>query len=104
MSTTIDNRLILHLPVDLRIVMVSDTNDTDVDLHVIEPTDEECFFSHKDSAIGETISRDFTRGYGPEEYSLRKAVNGTYTVRAKYFTNHQQSLTDVTTIMVHIYK
>ncbi len=103
-SGAIDNRLIRHLPVDLRIVMVWDTNDTDVDLHVIEPTGEECFFSHKNTAIGGTISRDFREGYGPEEYLIRKAVKGTYTVRAKYFANHQQSLTGATTIMVHIYK
>ena len=104
MSTLLDNRLIRHLPVDLRIVMVWDTNDTDVDLHVIEPTGEECYYSHKNTAIGGMISRDFTGGYGPEEYLLRKAVNGTYIVRAKYFANHQQSLTGATTIMVHIYK
>ncbi len=104
LSTSIDNRLIRHLPVDLRIVMVWDTNDTDVDLHVIEPTGEECYYSHKNTAIGGTISRDFTQGYGPEEYLIRNAVKGTYTVRAKYFANHQQSLTGATTIMVHIYK
>ncbi|CAF4229667.1 unnamed protein product, partial [Rotaria sp. Silwood2] len=101
---SIDNRLIRHLPVDLRIVMVWDTNDTDVDLHIIEPTGEECYYSHKNTAIGGMISRDFTTGYGPEEYLVRKAVKGTYTVRAKYFANHQQSLTGATTIMVHIYK
>ncbi|CAF2967398.1 unnamed protein product [Rotaria sp. Silwood2] len=103
-SNSLDNRLIRHLPVDLRIVMIWDTNDTDVDLHVIEPTGEECYYSHKNTAIGGMISRDFTRGYGPEEYLIRKAVKGTYTVRAKYFANHQQSLTGATTIMVHIYK
>ncbi|CAF0854666.1 unnamed protein product [Rotaria sordida] len=103
-SNSIDNHLIRHLPVDLRIVMVWDTDDTDVDLHVIEPTGEECYYSHKNTAIGGMISRDFTQGYGPEEYLIRKAVKGTYTVRAKYFANHQQSLTGATTIMVHIYK
>jgi hypothetical protein len=103
-SALIDHRLLRHLPVDLRIVMVWDTDDTDVDLHVIEPTGEECFYSHKNTAIGGTISRDFRNGYGPEEYLLRKAVKGTYQVRAKYFANHQQSLTGATTIMVHIYK
>ncbi|CAF2138506.1 unnamed protein product [Rotaria magnacalcarata] len=101
---SIDNRLIRHLPVDLKIVMVWDTNDTDVDLHVIEPTGEECYYGHKHTAIGGMISRDFTTGYGPEEYLVRKAINGTYTVRAKYFANHQQSLTGATTIMVHVYK
>ncbi|CAF1128092.1 unnamed protein product [Adineta steineri] len=103
-STSIDNRLIRHLPVDLRIVMVWDTDNTDVDLHVIEPTSEECYYGHKNTMIGGTISRDFTQGYGPEEYLVRKAVKGTYTIRAKYFANHQQSLTGATTIMVYIYK
>ncbi|CAF1243020.1 unnamed protein product, partial [Rotaria sordida] len=101
---SIDNRLILHLPVDLRIVMVWDTNDTDVDLHVIEPTGEECYYSHKNTVISGMISRDFTQGYGPEEYLVRKAVKDTYIVRAKYFANHQQSLTGAATIMIHIYK
>ncbi|CAF2837174.1 unnamed protein product [Rotaria sp. Silwood2] len=104
MSASLDNRLIRHLPVDLRIVLVWDTDDTDVDLHVIESTGEEYYYSHKNTAIGGMISRDFTRGYGPEEYLIRKAIKGTYTVRAKYFANHQQSLTGATTIMVHIYK
>ncbi|CAF3790273.1 unnamed protein product [Rotaria sp. Silwood1] len=103
-AASLDNRLIRHLPVDLRIVLVWDTDDTDVDLHVIEPTGEECYYSHKNTAIGGMISRDFTRGYGPEEYLIRKAIKGTYTVRVKYFANHQQSLTGATTIMVHIYK
>ncbi|CAF4068868.1 unnamed protein product, partial [Rotaria sordida] len=101
---SIDNRVIRHLPVVLRIVMVWDTNDTDVDLHVIEPTGEECYYSHKNTAIGGMISRYFTQGYGPEEYLVRKAVKGTYIVRAKYFANHQQSLTGAMRIMVHIYK
>ncbi|CAF2882206.1 unnamed protein product, partial [Rotaria sp. Silwood2] len=54
-SNFLDNRLIRHLPVDLRIVMIWDTNDTDVDLHVIEPTGEECYYSHKNTAIGGMI-------------------------------------------------
>ncbi|CAF0983376.1 unnamed protein product [Rotaria sordida] len=76
-----------------------DTNDTDLDLHVIEPTGEECYYSHKDTVISGMISRDFTQGYGPEEYFVRKVVKGTYIVRAKYFANHQQSLTGTRTIM-----
>ncbi|CAF1647142.1 unnamed protein product, partial [Rotaria sordida] len=89
---------------DLFKKVIFDTNDTDVDLHVIEPTGEECYYSHKNTAIGGMISRDFTQGYGPEEYLVRKTVKGTYIVRAKCFANHQQSLTGAATIMVHIYK
>ncbi|CAF4777217.1 unnamed protein product, partial [Rotaria magnacalcarata] len=50
------------------------------------------------------LSRDFTTGYGPEEYLLRKAAKGTYIVRTQCYANHEQSLTGATTIMVHIYK
>ncbi|CAF4207262.1 unnamed protein product, partial [Rotaria sordida] len=62
-------------------------------------TGEECYYSHKDTVISGMISRDFTQGYGPEEYFVRKVVKGTYIVRAKYFANHQQSLTGTRTIM-----
>ncbi|CAF1336335.1 unnamed protein product, partial [Rotaria sordida] len=32
--------------------MTWNTNDTDVDLQVIEPTGEACYYSHKNTAIG----------------------------------------------------
>eukprot|EP00456_Euglypha_rotunda_P088131 TRINITY_DN9009_c0_g1_i1.p1 TRINITY_DN9009_c0_g1~~TRINITY_DN9009_c0_g1_i1.p1 ORF type:complete len:196 (+),score=36.39 TRINITY_DN9009_c0_g1_i1:353-940(+) len=81
-----------------------DTDMTDVDLHVIEPTKEECYFSNKNTRIGGTLSRDFTRGYGPEEYSIKKAPKGSYVVKAKYFASHQQSLTGATTLLLYIYR
>ncbi|CAF1315924.1 unnamed protein product [Rotaria sordida] len=56
--------------------MVWDTNGTGVDLHVIEPTDEKCYYSHKNTAIGGMITRGFISGYEPEEYLLRNAVKG----------------------------
>jgi len=96
--------LIAELPVDLRIVMGWDTDMTDVDLHVWEPTGEECYYSNKSTRIGGQLSRDFTRGYGPEEYSIRQAHNGNYKVQAKYFASHQQSLTGATTLLLYIYK
>jgi len=99
-----DPSLLGNLPVDLRIVMGWDTDMTDVDLHVIEPTREECYYGNKNTKIGGKLSRDFTRGYGPEEYSVKKAAPGQYKVTAKYFASHQQSLTGATTLLVYIYK
>ena len=32
------------------------------DLHVIEPTGEECMYSHRNTRIGGSLSRDFTKG------------------------------------------
>ncbi|CAF1373698.1 unnamed protein product [Adineta ricciae] len=91
-----------HLPVDVRIAMVWDTDDTDVDLHVIEPSGEECYYGHKNTAIGGMITRDFTQGCWPKECLVRKAVKRTYIVRAKYFANHQQSLTGGTSVKIAI--
>jgi len=96
--------LIQYIPMDLRISLAWDTDQTDVDLHVIEPNGEECYYSHKNTAIGGAISRDFTAGYGPEEYFLRKAIPGTFKIRAKYFGSHQQSLTGATTLLITIWK
>jgi len=80
-----------------------DTDNTDVDLHVFEPTGEECFFSNSLTRIGGKLSRDFRHGYGPEEYSIKQAMPGKYVVKAKYFASHQQSLTGATTLLLYIY-
>lgn len=57
--------------VDLRVVLSWDRNLTDVDLIVIEPSGEMCYAYNNHTAIGGMLSRDFTNGYGPEEYIVR---------------------------------
>jgi len=99
----IDSQFIQPFDLDLRISMAWDTNDTDIDLHVIEPTDEEAYFGHKFTQIGGYVSRDFRWGYGPEEYMLKKAMEGVYKVRARYYTSHAQSLTGGTTVLLSIF-
>lgn len=37
----------------------------DMDLHVVDPSGEECYYGHKTTAIGGKYFKDFTRGYGP---------------------------------------
>eukprot|EP00727_Mastigamoeba_balamuthi_P010003 m51a1_g5625 hypothetical protein (1742) ;mRNA; r:781726-791858 len=88
---------------DIRISMAWDTDMTDVDLHVVEPTGEECYFGHNRTEIGGMLSRDFRQGYGPEEYMCRNAFNGNYKIRAKYYASHQQNLSGGTTILLTIY-
>jgi len=68
-----------------------DTDDTDIDLHVVEPSGNEVYYSNMRSKIGGHLSKDFTQGYGPEVYTLRDAAPGKYIVRAKYYASHQQS-------------
>ena len=85
-------RFRLPVKLDVFIWLGWDTDKTDVDLHVAEPTGEEVFYNHNSSrSTGAAVSRDFTQGYGPEVYVLPHAPPGEYKVRAKYFASHQHT-------------
>jgi len=99
----VDNRLIRPLDMDVRIVMSWDADLTDMDLHVQEPSGEEAYYSHNRTRIGGRVSRDFTQGYGPEEYSIRRAMVGTYTVRTKFFGSSAASLQGAVTLYLDLY-
>ena len=81
----IDKRLLRNLPLDVRVVLAWDADNTDVDLHVIDPNGEEVFYGHNLSYQGGAITRDATGGYGPEEFALRVAKPGKYRVEANFF-------------------
>jgi hypothetical protein len=93
-----DPRLVKLLDPDLRIVLTWDTDNTDIDLHVLEPSGEECLYSHNRTTIGGAMSTDFTQGYGPEEYMLRRLMPGEYKIRAHFFGNRDQRLVGPTTV------
>jgi len=97
------NVLFQPIDCDLRVSMAWDTDDTDQDLHVIEPNGEEVFYQHKLSKQGGAIGRDFTQGYGPEEYMVIHGRKGTYKIRAKYFASHRASLTGGTTLILSLF-
>lgn len=71
--------------VDLRVVMTWHADNTDIDLHVIQPDNDEAYFENRKTKIGGLVSCDYTDGYGPEEYLIRKGLPGTYEIRAKFF-------------------
>lgn len=96
----IDPRLAHNLPLDVRAVLAWDADNTDIDLWVIDPNGEAAYYGHKLSYQGGLMSRDFTQGYGPEEFSLRHAKPGHYEVRAKFFGNRQQMVSPYTTLML----
>jgi Ca-activated chloride channel homolog len=64
---------------------------------VTEPTGEKCDYSHNRTAIGGMVSDDFTEGYGPEEYLVRRALPGVYRIQANFFGSGSESLTGSTT-------
>lgn len=96
----IDKRFIYKMDCAIRISMAWDTDSTDIDLHCYDPNGEHIFYSHNLSEDGGMISRDFTQGYGPEEFLQRTVPkSGVFKVTAKYFASHQQSLTGGTTVL-----
>lgn len=99
----LDEKLLKNLDVDIRIVMSWDADNTDVDLHVVEPSGEEAFYSHNRTSSGGLVSRDFTQGYGPEEYMIRKAKPGVYRVFAHYYGSHQTTLLGPVTITAKVF-
>ena len=99
----VDERLLQHLDLDIRIVMTWDADMTDMDLHVFEPSQEEAYYGHNRTTIGGLVSRDFTQGYGPEEYLVRKAMRGTYVVRTKFFGSSAAQLQGAVTLQVDVF-
>ncbi|MCH5714890.1 YfaP family protein [Niabella hibiscisoli] len=68
----IDQRIIAHLPVDIRVVLNWNKPDTDIDLWVTDPNGEKCYYSNNRTGNGGRISNDFTDGFGPEQFLLKK--------------------------------
>jgi Uncharacterized protein conserved in bacteria (DUF2135) len=99
----IDAALKQSLPVDVRVVLNWNMADTDIDLWVIDPRDEKCFYSHQLTKIGGRISKDFTQGYGPEQFMLKNAMKGTYKVMLHYYGDRVQKIAGGSTVMAEIY-
>lgn len=98
-----DQKLIHAMPVDVRVVLSWNKNDTDIDLWVVDPNGEKCYYSNKNTLIGGRISNDFTNGYGPEQYMLKKAIPGKYQVIVNYFGEQQVKLSGPATVMAEIF-
>lgn len=101
--SNINPEIIASLPVDIRVVINWNKNDTDIDLWVTDPRGEKCYYSHKQTEIGGRLSDDFTQGFGPEQFLLKKAMNGTYKIETNFFGESQLTLSGPTTIMGEIY-
>ncbi|MCU1231104.1 MAG: hypothetical protein JWO97_3988, partial [Acidobacteria bacterium] len=69
----------------LRVSIAWETDANDVDLHVVDPKGEECFYSHNKTATGLELYQDITQGLGPEVVRTGSVVAGTYHVGVNYF-------------------
>jgi tetratricopeptide (TPR) repeat protein len=81
-----------HLPfgtADVVVTMMWNQDQTDVDMHVVEPSGEECYYQHKTTRSGGQITSDITTGFGPEMYYNANAPRGKYQLKAKFFGSGQ---------------
>jgi hypothetical protein len=101
-TRAIDPRLLRNLPLDLRVVLSWDADNTDIDLWVIDPNGERAYYGRRLTFQGGRMSNDFTGGYGPEAFSLRDAKPGTYVVKAQFFGHNQQIMAPATTLMMRL--
>jgi Ca-activated chloride channel family protein len=102
-TSRIDKRLLAGLPLDLRVVLTWDADNSDMDLYVTDPSGERCDYSHNLTAQGGRMTRDFTGGYGPEEFSLRRARPGKYKIEVNYYGSRQQVIAGATTLQVKLF-
>ncbi len=101
-TSRIDARLLKNLPLDLRAVLTWDADNSDMDLWITDPNGEKCYYGHRYTYQGGRMSRDFTGGYGPEEFSLREAKPGKYRIEANFYGSRQQVVAGATTLQVKL--
>lgn len=102
-SGKMDKKYSSKMPVAIRIILNWNQMDTDIDLHVIEPTGEECYYGKKDTEAGARFSKDFTQGYGPEQYLLRNSIKGKYSIKTNFYGENTLTQNGPATVLVEIY-
>ncbi len=50
------------------------------------------------------MTEDVTQGYGPEMYTLKKAVPGKYRIRVKFYATNRQRASARTKVYVTVYE
>jgi|GEM_PF-3118984 len=102
-TSAFDKNLLKNFDVDVRIILTWNTDDCDVDLWVTDDDGEKCFYGNRITRNGGRLSRDFTQGYGPEEFCIRKAPGGKLRIEANYFGSTRQKLLQPVTVQAEVY-
>ncbi|MEQ1772496.1 MAG: VIT domain-containing protein [Burkholderiales bacterium] len=101
-TSRFDARLLRNLPVDLRVALSWDADNTDIDLWVTDPNGEKAYYGNRISYQGGRMSQDYTGGYGPETFSLKQAKPGKYKVEANFYGHNQQIVAGATTLQLKL--
>ncbi|MEM8763181.1 MAG: VIT domain-containing protein [Bacteroidota bacterium] len=92
-----------EIPVDVRVVIDWNHNDTDIDLWVVDPTGEKAYYSNVETNLGGHMPEDMTEGYGPEEFMLKNAPRGEYKVLVDYYADNVQRISGPTVLKVTMF-
>lgn len=95
--------LIGDVPLGLRVVLGWNLDNVDMDLWVRDPLGEWAYYSQPQSLSGGQMSDDFTQGYGPETFTIARALPGTYSVFVHYYADHQQKLSVPSVVYLDLY-
>lgn len=86
----------------LRVVLSWNTNNTDLDLHVIAPDGSHTYYGNRVSANGGALDVDVTSGYGPEIYANPTPPAGRYLIYVNYYGGYNSGNSLVTLAQVSI--
>ncbi|UOY08932.1 DUF2135 domain-containing protein [Muricauda sp. SCSIO 64092] len=92
-----------EMPVDVRVVIDWNHNDTDIDLWVVDPNGEKAYYNNAKTKIGGRMSEDMTEGYGPEVFMLKEAPRGEYKILVDYYADNVQKIFGPTVLKVTMF-
>lgn len=84
----------------LSVLLSWDTNQTDIDLHVISPDGQHVWYGQRVAGNGGALDVDVTTGYGPEIFSTPAPLKGTYLVYVNYYGSGPRDDLTVTQVSV----
>lgn len=79
----------------LRVVLSWDTDNTDLDLHVVTPDGQHAWYGNTLLENGGALDIDVTTGYGPEMFATPTPLQGRYLVYINYYGGRSE--TELTT-------
>eukprot|EP00567_Pseudictyota_dubia_P004352 CAMPEP_0197436386 /NCGR_PEP_ID=MMETSP1175-20131217/3840_1 /TAXON_ID=1003142 /ORGANISM="Triceratium dubium, Strain CCMP147" /LENGTH=1316 /DNA_ID=CAMNT_0042965657 /DNA_START=78 /DNA_END=4028 /DNA_ORIENTATION=- len=86
-------------------ILTWNQDNTDVDLHITEPSGEECFYSNPRTESGGYLSGDVTDGFGPEIYILPNGKpGGMYDTDVEVFAENPNRLSAPIKMLVEVVK
>jgi len=90
--------------INLMITMNWNTDDSDIDLYVVDPLGDTCSYKKTNTKSGGYITDDNTEGYGPEMYINPSKNKGKYKIMCEYYDDSDSRVSTRTQVYVIIYK